>query len=167
MTAIVYVSGTGHTKKYAELLGGKVDLPVYELKTAIIELPKNAEIIFLGWLMAGKIKGYKKAKKRFRIKALCGVGMAGGNSQITDMKKANSIPDGMPVFYLQGGFELEKLHGIYKLMMQTMKKTIGKGLADKQNRTPEENDMLDLMLNGGDTVSADNLDDVFSWYKNE
>ena len=167
MTAIVYVSGTGHTKKYAELFGGNVGLPVYELKTAMKALPKNAEIIYLGWLMAGKVKGYKKAAKRFEIKALCGVGMSGGDSQLMDMRKANHFPEGFPVFYLQGGFEMEKLHGIYKLMMQTMKKTVGKGLADKQNRTPEEDGMLDLMLHGGDMVSAENLDDVFRWYQKQ
>ncbi len=165
MTAIVYVSGTGHTKKYAEILGGKVGLPVYELKTAVKELPKNDEIIYLGWLMAGKVKGYKKATKRFEIKAVCGVGMSQGNSQLVDMKRANHFPECLPVFYLQGGFEMEKLHGIYKLMMQTMKKTVGKCLADKQNRTPEEDGMLGLLLHGGDMVSANNLDDVFSWYK--
>lgn len=162
--SIVYVSETGHTKKYAELLGKKVGLPVYELKTALNELAKGSEIIYLGWLMAGTVKGYKKAAKHFVIKAVCGVGMSDGDSQLADMRKANHIPDSMPAFYLQGGFELEKLHGIYKLMMQTMKSTAGKGFADKQNRTSEEDAMLDLMLHGGDMVSADNLADVLSWY---
>ena len=164
--AIVYVSETGHTKKYAGILGENVGLPVCELKTAVKELPKNAEIIYLGWLMAGAVKGYKKAIKWFDIQAVCGVGMADGDAQLADMRKANHFPEDLPVFYLQGGFELEKLHGIYKLMMQTMKKTVGKGLSDKQNRTPEEDGMLNLMLHGGDTVSADRLDAVFSWYKN-
>lgn len=47
-----------------------------------------------------------------------------------------------------------------------MKAIVGKGLTDKQNRTPEEDAMLNLLLTGGDLVSAANLDDVFSWYKN-
>ena len=80
------------------------------------------------------------------------------------MKKTNQIPDSMPVFYLQGGFELDKLHGIYKLMMKTMKSTVGKGLVDKQNRTPEEDAMLDLLLHGGNLVSADNLTQLLAWY---
>lgn len=61
--AIVYMSETGHTKKYAELLGERISLPVYELNTAAKELPRGTEIIYLGWLMAGSIKGYKKAWK--------------------------------------------------------------------------------------------------------
>ncbi len=162
--AIVYKSEAGHTKKYAELLGEKIDLPVYELKTAVKKLPKNTEIIYLGWLMAGAVKGYKNGEKRFDIKAVCGVGMSGSDTQLADMRKANHFPAGLPVFYLQGGFETEKLHGIYKLMMQTMKKTVGKGLSDKQNRTPEEDGMLDLMLHGGDMVSADNLTKLLAWH---
>ena len=165
--AIVYMSETGHTKKYAELLGERISLPVYELNTAAKELPRGTEIIYLGWLMAGSIKGYKKAWKCFNIKAVCGVGMSGGNSQLDDMKKKNSIDDSLPVFYLQGGFEMEKLHGIYKLMMQTMKKTVGKGLEGKENRTAEEDDMLNLLLHGGNLVSADNLNDILHWYNNE
>ena len=165
MNTIVFTSETGHAKKYAELLGERTGLPVYDLNTAIKEVPKEAEIIYLGWLMAGTVKGYQKARKHFTVKAVCGVGMSGGNSQIADIRKANRIPDGSPVFYLQGGFEMEKLHGIYKLMMQTMKKTVGKGLEGKADRTEEEDDMLNLLLHGGNKVSADNLSEIFNWYK--
>lgn len=167
MKAIVYTSEAGHTKKYAELLGEKTDLPVYELKSALKELPRGTEIVYLGWLMAGAVQGYKKAENCFEIKAMCGVGMSNGDSQLVDMRKANNIPDSMPLFYLQGGLELEKLHGIHKLMMKTMKSTVGKGLSDKENRTPEEDAMLELMLRGGDLVSADNLVEVLDWYRQQ
>lgn len=162
--AIVYKSQTGHAKQYAELLGERIGLPVYEVNVATKELPRETEIIYLGWLMAGTVQGYKKAEKLFAVKAVCGVGMSGSDSQLADMIKSNQIPNSMPAFYLQGGFELDKLHGIYKLMMKTMKSTVGKGLADKQNRTPEEDAMLDLLLHGGNLVSADNLSQVLAWY---
>ena len=163
--AAVFLSETGHTKRYAELLAERTGLPVYDMNTAIKEVPKEAEVIYLGWLMAGTVKGYKKALKHFTVKAVCGVGMSGGNSQIADIRKRNHIPEEIPVFYLQGGFEMEKLHGIYKLMMQTMKKTVGKGLNGKENRTAEEDDMLKLLLHGGNRVSVDNLSEVLNWYK--
>ena len=38
-------------------------------------------------------------------------------------------------------------------MMNVMVKTAGKGLANKTDRTPEEDDMLDMMINGGKRVS--------------
>lgn len=163
--AIVYESYTGHTKEYAELLSKELALPCYELKSAKGIVEKNAEVIFLGWLMAGTIKGYKKAKAYFDIKALCAVGMSGTESQLKDIIKTNKIPTDLKVVLLQGGFEIEKLRGIYKLMMNTMKKTVGKALADKKDRTDEENEMLDLLINGGNRVSLENLRSVIDWYE--
>ena len=45
-----------------------------------------------------------------------------------------------------------------------MVKTAGKGLAQKKDRTPEENDMLDMKLHGGERVKAENLRAVLDWY---
>lgn len=165
INAVVYTSNTGHTKEYASLLGQEIDIPVYELKEAKKKLPVSSKIIYLGWLMAGTVKGYKKAKKTFDICALCGVGMAANGSQIADIRKANKVPENLPVFSLQGGFEMEKLHGIYKFMMQTMRKTVEKNLTSKKERTAEEDEMLDLLLHGKNRVSKDNLDEIIHWYK--
>jgi len=157
MDAIIYTSNSGTTGQYAKLLGERLGVTVCSLKDSHL-LPKNSEIIYLGWIMAGSVKGYKKAAARFRIKAVCGVGMGRCGSQTTEIRKNNSIPDEVGVFTLQGGFDISKLHGVYKLMMLMMKNTAGKALADKKDRTDEENDMLDLMLNGGSRVKAENLD---------
>ncbi len=165
INAIVYVSETGHTKQYAELLSEKTGLPVLTFAAARKDLPKGCTIIYLGWLMAGTVKGYKKAAKLFDIKALCGVGMSGGDTQLADIRKTNQIPDALPVFYLQGGFEMEKLHGIYRLMMKSMKAVAGKKLSEKKDKTPEEDAMLELLLHGENTVSADNVSEILSWYE--
>lgn len=164
--AIVYTSNAGHTKQYAQLLSTKISLPAYTVRQAKRALSKGDEIIYLGWLMAGKVKGYKKANRRFCVKALCGVGMAETGSQLTDIRKTNKLAESMPVFTLQGGFELDKLHGIYKLMMSVMQKTVGKGLAEKGNKTPEDEEFLELMVNNGNKVSEDNLTELILWYNN-
>lgn len=83
---IVYMSETGHTKKYAGLLGEQTGLPVFELSSAVRKLPKGAEIIYLGWLMAGTVKGLKKAQKHFALSAVCGVGMSAGHDIIQLMR---------------------------------------------------------------------------------
>ena len=49
-------------------------------------------------------------------------------------------------------------------MMEIMVKTAGKGLAEKKDRTPEEDDMLDMMLHGGERVNAENLSAVLDWF---
>ncbi|MBO2517362.1 MAG: hypothetical protein CW338_08845 [Clostridiales bacterium] len=161
---IVYTSNTGHTKQYAELLSNSASLPYMELKEAILSLPKDSPIIYMGWLAAGMIKGYSQAAKNFDIKAVCGVGMASGDSQIADMRKANKLSETLPLFYLPGGFEMDKLHGIYLFMMKTMKATVGRKLAGKAGRTPQEDDMLDLLNNGGSRVSKEHLAKILEWF---
>ena len=115
--------------------------------------------------MAGKVQGYKKAAGRWQVEAVCGVGMGATGSQMQDLRKANALPDSMPVFTLQGGFDITRLRGVYKLMMTVMLKTAGKGLEAKEDRTPDEDDMLDLLLHGGSRVSEDNLAAVLDWYQ--
>ena len=60
---------------------------------------------------------------------------------------------------------MKKLRGIYRLPMELMVKTVGKGLANKQDRTAEEDDMLDMMLHGGERVKRENLAAVLTWYQ--
>ena len=162
-TGIVYTSNTGYTEKYAKLLGEQLGLPAFSAEQAD-SLPEGTEVLYLGWLMAGVVKGYKKAAQRFSVAAVCGVGMGPAGSQDSDVRKNNAIPQEVPVFTLQGGFDLQRLHGVYRVMMNIMARTAGKGLADKQNRTPEEDDMLDMMLHGGKRVKVKNLSAILDWY---
>lgn len=164
MKGIVYTSNTGYTKQYAELLCEKTGLPVYSLKEAEKAIDKNSDVIYLGWLMAGKIKGCKKAAKRFCLRAVCAVGMGANGSQLDDVKKANKLPEGLPLFVLQGGFDMNKLHGIYKFMMKTMVNTVGKKYMKKTDRTEEEQEFLDFVTVGGNKVCEENLTDVLKWY---
>ena len=161
--SIVYTSNTGYTAEYARLLGEKTGLPVYSLAEAEQKLAAGNRVIYLGWLMAGKVQGYKKAAKRYKVQAVCGVGMGGTGSQLQKVRKANTIPEKTPLFTLQGGFDIQKLSGVYKLMMTIMVKTAGKGLAEKQDRTTDEDVMLEMLTQGGSRVSADNLAEVLAW----
>ena len=163
---IVYTSNTGHTQEYAMLLGKRTGLPVYSLEEAMRNPSSSDTIIYLGWLMAGKVQGYRKAAKRYSICALCGVGMGETGSQLEDVRKANALPAGLPLFTLQGGFDMTKLRGIYRFMMTVMAKTMGKRLAGKADRTAEENCMLELLTHGGSCVREEHLKDVLAWYEN-
>ena len=166
-SAIVYTSNTGFTAQYASLLGGETGLPVYSLEDASKSLPQSSPIVYLGWLTAGKVQSYDKAVTKFNLQALCAVGMAKCGSQMEDVRKSNNLPQGLPLFTLQGGFDLKKLRGVYKFMMLVMSKTVAKKLAAKPDRTPDEEDMLDLFQNGGNRVSLENLRPVLAWYEGE
>ena len=50
------------------------------------------------------------------------------------------------------------------MMMELMIRTAGKALAGKNDRTAEEDDMLDMMLRGGERVRRENLMEVLEWY---
>ena len=93
------------------------------------------------------------------------MGMGATGSQLEDVRKANGLEKDMPVFTLQGGFDIRKLRGVYKLMMKIMSGTVGKKLAEKKERTREENEMLELLISGGNRVSAENLTEVINWYR--
>ncbi len=165
MEAIVYTSNTGSTEQYARMLGEKTGLPVYSMKESPV--PAGAEILYLGWVMASNVMGYKDAAKKYKVKALCGVCMAATGSQMNDLRKANAVPEEIPIFSIQGGFDIRKLHGIYRFMMNVMAKTAGKALAKKTDRTAEEDDMLDMMLHGGDRVNEANLKAVLDWFREQ
>ena len=165
--AIVYTSNTGSTAAYAKLLGEQINLPVFPLPQAKDRVPSGSEIIYLGWIMAGGVKGYKAAGKRYQIRAVCAVGMGGTGTQLDEVRQKNNIPKDTTLFTLQGGLERKKLRGIYGFMINLMSKTAGKALSKKQDRTPEEDEMLDMMLHGGSRVSVENLGGVLKWYRSE
>ena len=165
MKAIVYTTNTGNTERYAKMLGQRIGLPVYALGDAKKSLPKGTGIIYLGWIMASGIKGYKDAEKHFCIRMVCAVGMSATGTQIQEIRNKNQIPASTEVFTLQGGFDMEKLRGVNRLMMSIMVKTAGKALSEKTDRTLEEDDMLDLMMHGGSRVSMDNRSEPIKWYE--
>lgn len=165
MDAIIYTTNTGSTERYAKLLSHETGLPAYSLAEEKRKVPSGAEIIYMGWIMANSVKGYADAAKRYKVRAVCAVGMGQTGTQTDVVRKKNHIPASIPLFTLQGDFDVAKLHGASRLMMEIMVKTAGKGLADKPDRTPEEDDMLDMMLHGGERVSMDNLSSVLDWYR--
>ena len=167
MNAIIYTTNTGSTERYARLLAQETGLPAYSLADAKDAVPEGTEVIYLGWISAGAVKGYAKAAKRYHIRAVCAVGMGGTGTQTDSVRKKSAVPENIPLFTLQGNFDVKKLHGIYRPMMEIMVKTAGKSLAAKKDRTPEEDDMLDMMLHGRERVKPENLNAVLDWYDAE
>lgn len=161
--AIIYTSNAGSTEKYAKLLSEKIGVPAYTLSEALKLLPSKTKIIYLGWIMAGSIKGYSSAAEKYTVCAVCGVGMGQTGTQTENVRTKTHIPNTVPLFTLQGNFSVDKLHGVYRLMMKLMVKFSVKSLLEKPDRTPEEDDMLDMMLHGNERVKAENLSAVLAW----
>lgn len=160
MTAIIYTSNTGHTKKYAEMLSGLTGLPAVELSEAKKSVERGAAVIYMGWLMADSVKYYSKAAKLFDIKAVCGVGLGTTGSQLDQVRKSIGAAPELPVFTLQGGMDRKKLRGINKIMINMLVKM----LSAKENKTADDEVQLQLILNGGDYVKEENLTSVMEWW---
>ncbi len=165
MDAIIYTTNTGSTGQYAKLLAQETGLPAYSFAEAKKRVFSGAEVVYLGWIMAGSVKGYVGAAKKYQVRAVCGVGMGKTGTQTDSVRKKSVIPANIPLFTLQGNFNVKKLHGIYRFMMEIMVKTVGKGLAEKSDCTPEENDMQDMMFRSGERVKAENLSAILDWYR--
>ena len=165
MNAMIYTSNTGSTAYYAKALALETGLPAYSMAEADKKVQKGAEIIYLSWLMAGAVQGYAAAAKRYDICGVCAVAMGRCGTQTEEVRHKNHIPESIPLFMLQGNFDIKKLHGIYRFMMNIIVKTAGKTLAEKQDRTADEEDMLDMMQNGIGRVKTENLRPVLEWYE--
>lgn len=123
---IVYKSNTGYTEQYAKLLGDALDMPSYSLDN-VPKCHRGGEVIFLGWLFAGNIVGYKKAAKLYKVRCACGVGMGPPTPELVPGFRAKmGIPQSTAVFYLQGGFDINKLKGPMKLIMKVKCKEIAR-----------------------------------------
>lgn len=165
MKAIIYTTNTGSTAQYAKMLAEQTGLPAFSMEEAKSKVEAGSEIIYLGWIMAAQVKGYKAAAKEYKIKAVCAVGMERTGTRTEQIREKTSVPVAIPLFTLQGNFDVKKLRGIYRLMMNLMVKMITKKLGAKTDRTQQENEMLEIMLHGGEKVCAENLGDVINWHK--
>ena len=159
-TAIVYTSGTGHTRQYALLLSEQIGLPAYSLEEAGSQLFGGSPVIYLGWIHASHVKGYSKAEKRFSLRAVCGVGLCDTGTLLPEVRKATSVPEDIPLFTLQGGIDRSRLKGMDKLLISML----AKGLASQKQRSAQDDRMLELLGKDESYVSTENLVEVFQWY---
>jgi len=163
MKAIVYTSNTGHTAEYAYILGEKTGLPVYALSEAAERLSSATEIIYLGWLFANSIKGYRKAAKKYKVSAVCAVGLCDTGTALEEVRKANSLTEEMPLFTMQGGMDKTKLRGINKLMIRMLTK----GLSSQTEKSESTERMLYLLTHDASYVSEENTVAFTEWYFKE
>ena len=160
--AIIYTSNTGFTRKYAKFLALETGLEAFELGKVPGKISKEDPVIYMGWLKAGRLMGLDKAAKAYHLAAVCAVGLGAQNSmQAAGVQRTYRLS--VPVFYLQGGFDLNKLHGMDRFLMRIMIKMQLPKLEKKKERTPQEEELLSFYKNGGDKVDVKNLRSLLQW----
>ena len=126
---VVYESKYGSTEKYAKWIGEELNCKVSKISDVTTEELLNYDnIVFGGWLHAGKIKGFKDIYEdihKFKDKNLIlfYVGLSIMDDKIyEEVKKKNfANVDNIKQFYLRGAFNYEKLTILDKLMMNIFK----------------------------------------------
>lgn len=162
MKMIVYTSNAGSTEKYAKMLSAKTGIPAFELSKA--ESADDAEVVYLGWVMAGDVQGLSKARETFgKLKAVVAVGMMPSEKSKEEVKEKNNITESF--FYLPGEFNIKKLKGMYKMMMNMMLKMMKSKIKDSDD--PNDQKAVELFEKGFDGVKEENLDELVALIESE
>ena len=162
---IVYASNTGFTQQYAKMLSEELGIPAYHIQNPQ-KAYKGQDAIFLGWVMAGSIVGYKKAAGDCNVKYVVAVGMSPEEEGASDKFRAKmNVPSNVPVLYLQGGYDYKKLKGVHKVAMSVVEKAIDKRLAALPEEERFANPTYKMIHGGYSVVSKDKLAPVVAWAK--
>lgn len=150
MKAVIYESNAGHAERYAKALADMLRVPCYDLKSAKKSVPKGENIIFIGWVFANQIMGYKKAAKRWNVAAVGAVGL------FPDVKSNNDILIAknkltVPLFYLRGGINYDKLKGLQKKLLKMVHDDMAR------SDDPNKKEAAKFLEGNTDFFSEDNL----------
>lgn len=150
---IIYESNAGHTEEYAKMLANKLKLECISLK----EYKKDDEqIIFLGWVYANNIQGYKQVKDSSNILCTIAVGMNFESDKNTNLLiETNNIKE--KFFYLQGGVDYKRLKGIKKIMFKLVAESV-----IKENK-PEDRELIEILQKENDCIKEENLNDILAF----
>ena len=164
----IYLSNTGFTQEYAEMLGKAEHLKVYRASEAAGKVDPGEPVLYMGPLTAGHIAGVDKAMKQYSLKGVCGVGMSPPSQQVLNaMTKANYVR-GASIFYLQGGWAPDKAGWLKRRMVNMATKSTREALRGKgHRRTPAEEAQYQMLLRGGSFVAFENLRSIRIWLQSQ
>lgn len=168
ISCIVYSSTTGSCEKYARMMAGKLHIPAYSVK--YVPAPQGREVIYVGWLFAGKVVGLDKVLKTENVKAVVQVGMAdAGADAEAACREKNGLSADVKVFSLQGRFSLKGLPLPLRLIMKIKTKEIAARLqakAAKAALTAAEQACLKMAETGeGEPATWQGYEAVVDWAK--
>lgn len=156
MKAIVYKSNAGHTMQYAIILSKKLDIPCYDVIEAGQYLNKGDEIIYLGWVCAGRICGYSKANRMYNVKCCGAVGIYPESEEyIEELRAGNHVEQ--KLFYMRGGMDHSKLNWLYKKIINLVAKVM------KNENKPGGEELVQTLEKGASFVSGDNVEDMVKY----
>jgi len=153
-TIVIYESQTGFTRQYAEWIAEELTCTSKSLKEVkAAELSAYDRIIFGGWIMGGRIAGYRKVLKLGSLTAVFAVGASLIDEATTKNIQTVNQLGSMPFYYMQGGIHFDSL-GYFK---RNLLKAIQKSLVKKDHRTAQEEFMAEYLGTNFDFSSKEQI----------
>ena len=145
---VVYQSSTGFTAKYAAWIAKALSCEAKKLKhVKMQEVAECDGIIFGGWIMGGMIMGLDKIQKMNpKQLVVFAVGASSDSEEVRENLRTQNHLEQTQLYYFEGGLAFEKMSFFPKMMLKMM----GKSVAKKENKTPQEEEMAKLFAGSFD-----------------
>lgn len=136
-TIVIYKSNTGYTEQYANMLSEALSCDCVSLKeVGKVNLGDYGTVIYGGGVRASRITGIKSIIKRVPTHdqqnlLIFAVGANGPSERNTEELRAKNLTENnvdYPLFYMQGGFDPDKLNFALKMMLNGISKNLSKKL---------------------------------------
>ncbi len=165
ISAIIYTSKSGSCEYYAREMSRKLAIPCYDVSNC--GLPKGMEVVYIGWLMNGKVSGLAGVLRDYDVKGVVPVGMgAPTESSAKVCREKNGLSEGVKVFPLQGRFDMSKIPVYFKPVMKMVNKSIVERLEGKSGLSDADKATLEMAKNGkGEPATWDGILEVIDWVK--
>lgn len=161
VSAVIYNSLTGSCEKIAQEISRAVHIPAKPIGEYV---RPEGQIIYVGWTFAGKVAGLKKAMKKYSVAAVVQVGMgAVSDESAAFTREKNQIPQGVAVFCMQGGFNINKLPLPFKLIMKMKNKDIVARLQKKPSLNEQEQALLTMASTGVGQPASWDVSQIVAW----
>ncbi len=159
-TIIIYNSQTGFTEQYANWIAKALDCPSKSLKqTTAAELSNYDRVIFGGWIMGDKIMGLDKLCQMTSPSAVFAVGSTPAYEEVVEKIRNLNQLEQVPLFYMEGGFRLERLGFLQRTLLKTLKKATAK----KENRSRQEEFMLQNLGESFDNSDEKKIEELVKY----
>lgn len=161
---VVYESGTGFTAQYAAWIAEELQCECIALKDIkTVNLADYDQVMFGGWMCAGKVMGYDKFKAlNANNVVLFAVGMAPSVASVAEKIVKENGFDAERFFYFEGGYRPEKINFIMRTMMKMLKKSI-----EKKAEKTEEDLYIIKTFNGADNAKKEAVKPLVEFCKKQ
>ena len=166
-TVVIYESGTGFTKQYAQWISEELHCDcVNRKKISKKEILNYDRIIYGGWIFGGQIMGLKEIREISSPFAVFAVGCSPSNfEEVTNQIKIMNtvgLENQIPFFYLEGGLHFEKLGFFKKFILKAIKKVVNQ----KIEKTRQEEFMAQNLATSFDHSDKTQIKELVDYCNN-